>query len=167
MASDPQISPSERRMPRVGGSRLPTIVLGYVAGCLAAGLATPFGQIFHDIVMYGAPKALATVTLRDIAVIAVGYMAIALVSAAPFAVAFVMFLDRAGSRPAWLHAACGAATGMILAALSIAFGFSSEARSGIAAIVTFAFIGAIGGIAFWLVAGRTGAKPPRPRKPRP
>lgn len=134
--------------------RLPRLLGGYVAACLAAAVALPVGQLLHDAVVKGPSRALGSAGISDIFVIAIFAFGIALVVAAPFAVAFAMLAEaRRIERPP-AFAVFGLVTGLVVEGFANLFGMANPTRSDLAAYILFAVIGAIGGLVFWRVAVR-------------
>ena len=152
MANRQDVPPRRPASFGVAKGRLPRILLGYAAGCLAAAFALPIGLLIHDAIVYGPGRALGSAGVSGVWIIAVFAFGIAVVLAAPAAVAFVLYTESRRVTSPLAHGLFGALTGLVVEAIAMLFAMANPTRSNLAALVLFAAIGALGGLVYWAVA---------------
>ncbi|KPL53721.1 hypothetical protein [Prosthecomicrobium hirschii] len=146
----------------IPSGRLPRLLVGYLAACLAAALILPLGQIAHDALVLGPSRALGSAGIAGIWVIALFAFAILVVVAAPFAVGLVLFGAARGELSALIQTLYGAFSGLLVQAVWATSGMGNAARSNLAAFLLFAVVGAVAGLVF----ARVGAPQRRSRPPQ-
>jgi hypothetical protein len=140
--------------------RVLLILLGYAAAVLVASLvitgAIWFPSLWHDLARadLGFPFFVLRVSL----------VALTALSIIP-AVLAVLFAERKGIRAARAYVAFGAAIGAIGLLVGAIF-FTAPPGTGLAVALALVAAGALGGLTYWQIAGRT-AGLSRPAKAQP
>jgi hypothetical protein len=134
---------------------------GYAAGCLAAAVTLALGYLLRDVAVLGAGKAFGALGVAEVLLVIGFTFLIALITAAPFAVGFMVVGASLGLRRPLAYALFGALTGLVVEALALALNFSRTApgESNLALVGVAALAGLVGGLLYWAVAAREAALP--------